>query len=160
MSGESAALGSSGERFGQEAADDVAARSALVLGDRVDLGDGVGVEADGVDLTRHAAERITEVDNVIRRDTVLGMTTTQSTDSRKAALFARTSTAALVLAGLSLDAKGGEITAGERLTRAWICDELVSRMGGIQDDEAFDGLLDTDLSYVECLIVTFPELTA
>jgi hypothetical protein len=59
-----------------------------------------------------------------------------------------------------LDAKGAAITAEERMTRAWIFEELETRMGGVQDDEAFDALLDTDLTYTECLLVTFPALAA
>lgn len=77
----------------------------------------------------------------------------------KTALFAKTNTATLVRSALMLEAKT-EYAEGERLTLAWISDELASRMGGIQDDAAFDALLDEDISYVEALLVTFPALVA
>lgn len=85
--------------------------------------------------------------------------TTTSTDSRKAALFARTSTATLVASALTLSVKT-DLTSEERLTLAWIHDEIETRMGGVQDEDAFVALLDNDLSYIECLLVTFPELVA
>lgn len=85
---------------------------------------------------------------------------TATTTTRKAELFARTSTATLVSSALILDAKGANITAEERLTRSWIFEEIENRMGGVQDEDAFDALLDTDLTYTECLLVTFPELVA
>ena len=77
----------------------------------------------------------------------------------RTALFAKTSTATLVQSALILEAKT-ECAEGERLTLAWISDELERRMGGIQDDEAFDALLDEDISYVEALLITFPALAA
>lgn len=85
---------------------------------------------------------------------------TATINTRKAELFAKASTATLVQSALILDAKGASITAEERMTRAWICDEIETRMGGVKDDAAFDALLDTDLTYTECLLVAFPELVA
>ncbi len=82
-----------------------------------------------------------------------------TTEAKKAALFAKTSTATLVQSTLTLEAKPNLINE-ERMTLAWISDELATRMGGIQDDAAFDALLDEDLSYVEALLVTFPALAA
>lgn len=71
-------LSSGGESFGEESADHVAAGAAFLLGDGVELGDGLGVEADGVEVSGHTGERSTPLDNVIQRDTVLGMTTTRT----------------------------------------------------------------------------------
>lgn len=79
--------------------------------------------------------------------------------ARRAAMFARTTTPALVGAALILDAKRGDLDPDERLALAWTNDEIERRAGGIVDDEAFDALLDTH-TYVEALLVTFPGLSA
>ena len=89
------------------------------------------------------------------------MTSTQTAEAKKTAVFAKTSTAQLVLAALMLNEKikSGHKTPEERLSLAWISDELESRAGMIQDDAAFDALLDDGLTYIEALLVMFPELT-
>lgn len=85
------------------------------------------------------------------------MSTMTDLIARRAALFTRTSTPALVGAALILDSKRGDLTGDERLSLAWMHDEIERRCGGIVDDEAFDALLDTH-TYFEALLVTFPEL--
>ena len=79
--------------------------------------------------------------------------------ARKVGLFAKATTATLVVSALTLDAKAN-LSAEERMVRAWVSDEIERRMGGVKDDAAFDALLDDGLTYVECLLVTFPELVA
>lgn len=59
-----------GERFGEEPADHVAAGAPFGFGDGVDLGDGLGVEADRVEVAGHGVDRSTVMHNVIQRDTV------------------------------------------------------------------------------------------
>lgn len=50
---QSAALLAGDERLGQQTADDVAAGAPFFLGDGVNLGDGLGVEADGEQVSGH-----------------------------------------------------------------------------------------------------------
>jgi len=89
------------------------------------------------------------------------MTTNTNHEARRAALFARTSTPALVAAGLMLTDKGNTRTAEECLSLHWIHDEIEQRMGGIPDDDAFAALFDDDgvETYMEALLITFPQLT-
>lgn len=61
------------ESLGQQPADHVRACAALHLGDLVDFGDGLGVEADRVHVTGHATEGNTMGNNVGRCDTILSM---------------------------------------------------------------------------------------
>lgn len=86
--------------------------------------------------------------------------TTDSTEARKAAIFARATTKALVGAVLILDAKANP-TSEERLTYAWTCDELERRAGGVQDDIAFAEFMDANegMTYAELLLAWFPALT-
>lgn len=56
--------------FAQQPAHDIGAGAAFGFGDLVDFGDRFGVQADRVEVTGHATERSTTLDNVIRRDTV------------------------------------------------------------------------------------------
>lgn len=89
------------------------------------------------------------------------MTTEQkaTTETRKANLFARTSTAALIGAARLLDTMD-KVTAEQRLVYAWTCDELERRAGGIQDDEAFGDFMEAneDDTYAEILLAWFPSL--
>lgn len=87
------------------------------------------------------------------------MTATIATlEARRVALFAKTSTPALVGAAFMLEAKTS-LTEDERMALAWTRDEIETRCGGVHDDEAFCALLDTDMTYTEALIATFPELS-
>lgn len=75
---------------------------------------------------------------------------------RRQALFARTGTPALVASAMMLDALTGR-TAEERLTRAWICEELERRHPEIGPAmEAWAEDVDSPLSQVEALIAALP----
>ena len=84
------------------------------------------------------------------------MTTIGTIEARKAALFARTSTASLIQSALLLDAKE-MLTAEERLTRSWIWDEIERRHPEVRPaTEAWLKGEVEDLSYTEVLIAALP----
>lgn len=90
------------------------------------------------------------------------MTQTLTTDERKARLLASQSTPALALSALMLDTLGPLMTPEERLTRAWVCDELERRHPEVTPAlEAWVEALEFDTtgtgpSYVETLIAALP----
>ena len=78
-------------------------------------------------------------------------------EDKLAAVFTKTSTRNLVVAATTLgnlEKKGSD----ERIALAWLCDELERRGGGIQDDQAFEDLLDAGNEYLQALLITFPKL--
>lgn len=82
-----------------------------------------------------------------------------ATATKMTSLLTNTATETLVQSALILDNKADR-TQAERLTLAWINDELVARVGGILDDEEFDGHLDNGLTFFEAMLVEFPGLAA
>lgn len=82
-------------------------------------------------------------------------------EARKTALFAKTSNLVLIDSVRTLD-EGGTLTQDQRLTRAWICDELERRGGGIhtyEQEVEFERLYDR-YDYLTALLMMFPKLTA
>ncbi|AXH46930.1 hypothetical protein I5G67_gp094 [Mycobacterium phage Aminay] len=81
------------------------------------------------------------------------MTTTASIEARRAALLTHTATGELLKAAELLDALGQTKSPEQRMTAAWISDEIERRVGIIRDDElaAFDAALDETGSYIAAL---------
>jgi len=86
---------------------------------------------------------------------------TASIEARKAALLGRTKTDALLGAAYLLEAKGQLKTPEERMTAAWIYDELERRVGLITPAEEleFERIYDDTDSYLAALIALRPQLT-
>jgi len=83
---------------------------------------------------------------------------TQQTEiiRKRQALFARTGTPALLASAMMLDALTG-MTREERLTLAWVCQELERRHPEVTPAlEAWVLDLDSPLSQVEALIAALP----
>lgn len=83
-------------------------------------------------------------------------------EQRRAAIFARASTKALLEAGRVLEALGQTKSPEQRMTAAWISDELERRAGAITDAEGpeFERLLDSGASYLDALIALRPALAS
>jgi hypothetical protein len=81
-------------------------------------------------------------------------------EARKAALFARTTTATLINSARILEALGQTKSPEQRMTAAWISDELERRAGLITDAEEteFERVLDETDSYLTALITLRPQL--
>lgn len=87
------------------------------------------------------------------------MTMYKDLQARKLSLFNDTSTRVLIQSALALE---GKITTSpdERMTRAWIYDEIERRVGLITMEEGakFEEIYDTTDSYMTALIALRPEL--
>ncbi|AHY26910.1 hypothetical protein PBI_ZOEJ_86 [Mycobacterium phage ZoeJ] len=85
--------------------------------------------------------------------------TTNSIESRKAALLARTSTAVLLQSAATLEALQAP-SSEERMVRAWTFDEIERRAGKITLDEEpeFERVYDETGSYLAALKALRPQL--
>lgn len=79
---------------------------------------------------------------------------------RKDYLLARTATAQLIAASFVLEKKGQKKSPEERMTAAWISDELEKRGGKITDAEGaeFERIFDATDSYLAALLLMRPAL--
>lgn len=82
-----------------------------------------------------------------------------TTAARKTALLARTTTATLIQSALTLEAVASK-TAQQRMTAAWIYDEIENRVGLItaDEDQEFCRVYDETDSYMAALVSLRPQL--
>lgn len=82
-----------------------------------------------------------------------------TTAARKTSLLARTTTATLIQSALTLEAVASK-TPEQRMTAAWIYDEIESRVGLItpDEDQEFCRVYDETDSYMAALVSLRPQL--
>ncbi|AKF15273.1 hypothetical protein SEA_SHEDLOCKHOLMES_96 [Mycobacterium phage ShedlockHolmes] len=87
--------------------------------------------------------------------------TAQTTEARKQAVLARASLPVLLQSAATLEALAAPSPA-ERMTRAWVFDEIERRAGKITLDEEpeFERVYDDTGSYLAALLHMRPSLTA
>lgn len=84
---------------------------------------------------------------------------TSAVETRKQSLFAKTSTLILIQSAFTLEDKE-TLSPEERMTKAWISDEIERRAGAITMDEEmeFERVFDETGSYIAALVALRPQM--